>query len=163
MYRCILACLFCSLSCYGQFYTGVAIDPNKAFGIIDNPRTEEDHRGLHFDVEIGLIEKEFAFYLLFGKFKEANYQKLALGADYFFLKDERFEMAVGSSISNIWKKSGEPLETTTYFGWLGRLTGIFWIYPKLGLVANFQYQSRPDLQITGILEGKIGLRYFFRN
>ena len=84
MYRCILCFLFCSISCYSQFYTGVAIDPNKAFGIIDNPRTEEDHRGLHFDIEVGLIENEFAFYVLFGKFKQANYQKLALGADYFF-------------------------------------------------------------------------------
>ncbi|WP_156879287.1 hypothetical protein [Salinimicrobium xinjiangense] len=55
------------------------------------------------------------------------------------------------------------METTTYFGWLGRLTGIFWIYPKFGLVGHFQYQSRPDLEVTGILEGKIGLRYFFRN
>lgn len=163
MYRCILAFLFCSISCYSQFYTGVAIDPNKAFGIIDNPRTEQDHRGLHFDVEMGLIENEFAFYLLFGKFKEANYQKLALGADYFFLKDEKIEIALGSSVSNIWKKRDESSEATTYIGWLGRFTGIFWIYRELGLVGHFQFQSRPDLEVTGILEGKIGLRYFFRN
>ncbi|MCC8360666.1 hypothetical protein [Salinimicrobium sediminilitoris] len=163
MYRCILYFFFCSISCYSQFYTGVAIDPNKAFGIIDNPRTEEDHRGLHFDIEAGLIENEFAFYVLFGKFQQANYQKLAFGTDYFFLKDDRIEMGVGISVSNIWKKQGDNSETKTYFGWLGRLTGIFWINPKLGLVGHFQYQSRPDLEVTGIVEGKIGLRYFFRN
>lgn len=163
MYGYILAFFFCSISCYGQFYTGIAIDPNKAFGIVDNPRTEQDHRGLHFDVEVGLVKDEFAFYLLYGKFKEANYQKLALGADYFFLKDQKIEIAIGSSVSNIWKKQSESSDTTTYFGWLGRLTGILWIYPKIGLVGHFQYQSRPDLKVTGIVEGKIGLRYFLRN
>ncbi|WP_029038806.1 hypothetical protein [Salinimicrobium xinjiangense] len=104
MFRWVIALFFCSINCYSQFYTGIAIDPNKAFGIIDNPRTEEDHRGLHFDVEVGLIENELAFYLLFGKFKEANYQKLALGADLFFLKNNRIETAIGGSVSNIWKK-----------------------------------------------------------
>lgn len=159
MYRCIFIFLLCSTSCYSQFYTGIAIDPNKAFGIIDNPRTEEDHRGLHFDIEMGWMEKEYAFYLLFGKFEEANYQKLALGADYFLLQTERIEMGIGSNVSNIWKKrSGE---TSTYFGLLGRLTGILWISSKLGLVGHFQYQSRPDLEVTGIFEGKAGLRYVF--
>lgn len=162
MYRCLFVFFFCGISCYSQFYTGVAIDPNKAFGIIDNPRTEQDHRGLHFDIEAGLIENEFAFYVLFGKFEEAGYQKLALGADYFFIREEKLEMAFGSSVSNIWKKPGGQTETNTYFGWLGRLTGIFWVYNRLGLVGHFQYQSRPDLEVTGILEGKIGLRYFLR-
>lgn len=141
----------------------MAIDPNKALGIIDNPRTEMDHRGFHYDVEIGIAVNEFAIYSLYGKFKQANYQKLALGADYFFLKDEKLEMAIGSSVSNIWKKQNAGSETITYFGWLGRLTGIIWVYQKFGLVGHFQYQSRPDLEIRGILEGKIGLRYSLRN
>lgn len=162
MYRYILTFFFCSTGCYSQFYTGVAIDPNKAFGVIDNPRTEEDHRGLHFDVEMGLVEQKFAFYLLFGKFRQANYQKLALGADYFLQKDKRFEGGIGSSVSIIWKEQS-PSETNNYFGWLGRLTGIFWIFPKLGLVGHFQYQSRPDLKVAGIVEGKVGLRYIFRD
>jgi hypothetical protein len=163
MCRLALILLLFSSGCYGQFYTGVAIDPNKAFGIVDNPRTETDHRGLHFDIEIGIIHNNFGFYTLYGRFKEANYQKLALGADYFFLTEEKFEMAFGTSVSNIWKKNIISGERTTYFGWLGRLTGIFWINPKLGLVGHFQYQSRPDLEVTGIVEGKVGLRYFFRN
>lgn len=162
-YRYILCFFFCSISSYAQFYTGVAIDPNKAFGVIDNPRTEQDHRGLHYDIEIGFIENHFAFYTLYGSFKEANYQKLALGADYFFLQQDKLEFGIGSSVSNIWKKQGDPAETKTYFGWLGRFTGIFWLYPRLGLVGHFQYQSRPDLEVIGILEGKIGVRYFFRN
>ena len=73
------------------------------------------------------------------------------------------KIGIGSNVSNIWKKDGDQGETTTYFGWLGRLTGIFWINPRLGLVGHFQYQSRPDLEITGILERKIGFRYFFWN
>lgn len=154
--------LLFSIKCYSQFYTGVAIDPNKAFGIIDNPRTEEDHRGLHFDVEVGIVEQDFGFYLLYGQFREANYQKLALGADYFFLSQNKFEMAIGSSISNIWKGETTSTNKNSYLGWLGRFTGILWIYPRLGLVGHFQYQSRPDLEVRGILEGKIGLRYSAR-
>ena len=163
MHRAVLFFFFCSFSCFGQFYTGIAIDPNKAFGIVDNPRTEQDHRGLHFDIESGFIKDDFALYLLYGRFEAANYQKLALGADYLFLKDRRIELGVGSSVSNIWKKQSDQQGTTTYFGWLGRLTGILWVYPQLGLVGHFQYQSRPDLKVTGILEGKIGLRYLFKN
>ncbi|MDX1754138.1 MAG: hypothetical protein R3259_13170 [Salinimicrobium sediminis] len=163
MYRLILFFFFCSYSCFGQFYTGIAIDPNKAFGIIDNPRTEQDHRGLHFDIETGFINNDFAVYLLYGRFEAANYQKLALGGDYFILKDNKIELGIGSSISNIWKKQADQAKTSTYFGWLGRLTGILWVFPRIGMVGHFQYQSRPDLEVTGILEGKIGLRYFFRN
>ena len=163
MHRAVLFFFFCSFSCFGQFYTGIAIDPNKAFGIVDNPRTEQDHRGLHFDIESGFIKDDFALYLLYGRFEAANYQKLALGADYLFLKDRRIELGVGSSVSNIWKKQSDQQGTTTYFGWLGRLTGILWVYLQLGLVGHFQYQSRPDLKVTGILEGKIGLRYLFKN
>lgn len=159
MHRKTLLFLLLSASCYSQYYAGIAIDPNKAFGIIDNPRTEMDHRGLHFDVELGIIKNKFGFYLLYGKFEQANYQKLALGADYFFLQGENLEMGFGSSVSNIWKKSNVSNEHTAYLGWLGRFTGIYWVHPKLGLVGHFQYQSRPDLKITGILEGKIGLRY----
>jgi hypothetical protein len=83
-----------SFSCFGQFYTGIAIDPNKAFGIIENPRTKQDHRGLHFDIETGFVENDFAFYLLYGRFEAANYQKLALGADYFVLKDEELNLGL---------------------------------------------------------------------
>ena len=162
MHRYILIFLICSSNCYGQWYTGVAIDPNKAFGVIDNPRTEQDHRGLHFDIEIGIIENRFGFYALYGKFKDANYQKLALGSDYFFLKEKNLEIAFGGSISNIWKKQSNSSVSNTYFGWLGRLTGIFWIIRNWGLVGHFQYQSRTDLKVTGILEGKIGVRYMVR-
>ena len=163
MYKITLVLLLVSTSCYSQFYTGVVIDPNKAFGIIDNPRTEQDHQGLHFDVEIGMVEKRLAYYALYGSFREANYQKLALGVDYFFIKDKRIEMAFGSNVSNIWKKENVSSPTRSHFGWLGRLTGIFWISDNWGLVGHFQYQSRPDLRIRGIFEGKAGIRYFFRN
>lgn len=162
MHKIALIIILISTGCYSQFYTGVAIDPNKAFGIIDNPRTEMDHRGLHFDLETGFIKNEFGFYLLYGSFKEANYQKLAAGADYFFFKNEKIEIGIGSSISNIWKKDNATQDKDTYFGWLGRCTGILWVHPKFGLNGHFQYQSRPDLEVTGIFEGKIGLRYIFR-
>ena len=163
MNKLTLLLLLISTSSYSQLYTGVVIDPNKAFGIIDNPRTEQDHQGLHFDIEIGVVEKRFAYYALYGSFREANYQKLALGLDYFFLKNRKLEMALGGSVSNIWKKGSVSSPTKTYFGWLGRLTGVFWFSDNWGLVGHLQYQSRPDLKITGIVEGKAGIRYSFRN
>ena len=162
MHKLSLLLIIFGTSCYSQFYAGIAIDPNKAFGIIDNPRTEMDHRGLHFDVEAGIIEDKFGFYLLYGNFEQANYQKLALGTDYYFLKAEKLEIGIGSSVSNIWKKEISSNESDTYFGWLGRLTGIIWIHRNFGLNGHFQYQSRPDLEIRGIFEGKIGLRYITR-
>ena len=163
MHRITLLLIIFSTSCYSQFYTGIAIDPNKAFGIIDNPRTETDHRGLHFDVEMGLVENKLGFYLLYGRFEQANYQKLAVGADYFFVKNEKLNIGIGSSGSNIWKKEKSSSERATYLAWLGRLTGIIWVYPKFGLVGHLQYQSRPDLEVTGIIEGKIGFRYIIGN
>ena len=159
MQKLLILLLLLSTGCYSQFYAGLAIDPNKAFGIIDNPRTEMDHRGLHFDVEIGLLEEKFGFYLLYGRFEQANYQKLAVGADYFLINKEKLSIGIGSSVSNIWKKKSSSHENVQYLGWLGRLTGIIWIYPEFGLVGHFQYQSRPDLEVRGIVEGKIGFRY----
>ena len=142
---------------YGQFYADFGIDPNKAFGIIDNPRTKDDHRGFHFDVEAGALLNHIGVYLLYGRFAAADYQKAATGVDYYFLQNNRFSLAAGSAASMIFRTS-EP-GSRFQLAWSVRTTTVYYILPQVGLSGNFQYQRRPDIEVAGILEGKIGVRF----
>ena len=153
-----LICLlfFITANSYGQFYTDFGVDPNKAFGIIDNPRTEDDHQGFHFDVEAGVIINRLGVYLLYGSFQAADYQKVATGVDYYLLQSNRFSLAAGSAVSVIFR-TREP-EEQSFPAWNARTTAVLYIFPGIGLSGTFQYQRRPDIEVAGILEGKIGVR-----
>ena len=141
---------------YGQFYADFGIDPNKAFGIMDNPRTEDDHRGFHFDIEAGAVMNRLGVYLLYGRFQAADYQKVAAGADYYLLQSNRFSLAAGSAVSAIFRT--REAETGSFPAWNARTTAVLYVFPQVGLSGTFQYQRRPDIEVAGILEGKIGVR-----
>ncbi len=146
-------------------YVDFSADGNKLFGVIDNPRTEIDHRGLDFDFEIGARSKNIGIFILYGRFEDADYQNYGMGADYYFAKGESFDISVGGAISNVMRKQyfGEERNPHwgTSIGWAPRVKGTYWVIPKFGLSGRFQYQRRPDIAIHGILEGSLGIMFKF--
>lgn len=164
MRRLIFILLLVTATGNAQFYVDLGIDPNKVFGIMDNPRTEEDHMGFDFDIEVGKLVDPLGVFVFYGRFQAAEYQNFGAGLCYYLLRRRFYDIAVGSAASVILKKqastqSREGRQWNSFLSWDARLTGVVWIFPEVGLSAKLQYQRRPDIEIAGIIEGKVGIRF----
>ena len=164
MHRLIFILLLVTATGNAHFYVDMGIDPNKVFGIMDNPRTEEDHMGFDFDVELGMIAEPVGAFVFYGRFQAAEYQNFGAGLNYYLLRTGYYDIALGSAASVILKKqtASQSLKSrhwNSFFSWDVRLTGIVWVFPEVGLSAKLQYQRRPDIEIAGIIEGKVGIRF----
>lgn len=152
-----------------SIYADFSVDPNKLTGLIDNPRTEVDHRGLDFDIEAGVEASRFGAYLFYGRFEAADYQNYGVGFDYYIIKGDRLDVASGVGISRIMRRitTGADWEREVwadvggYASYHARIISNLWIFKNLGLSARFQYQRRGDIETGGILEGAVGVKYKF--
>ena len=156
----LILILFVSTT-YGQEYFQAEIDPNKAFGIIDNPRTETDHKGIDFDAEIGVVHNNIGAYVFYGYFHNAYYQNYGAGTDYYFLKSDNLNLGIGAGLSVIMKKIFFEHQSRGWAGfvaWHSRFLGVIWLNDRIGITGTLQYQRRPDIATKGIIEGKAGIR-----
>ena len=148
-------------------YADFSADPNKIFGVIDNPHTEVDHRGLDFDLEAGVVVDKIGAYIFYGRFENADYQNYGAGLDYHFLGRSRVDLAVGAGLSRIVRKlpagayyeREEWADVGSIANYHIRTTAVFWILEDLGLSGRFQYQKRDDVEVHGVFEGAVGIRY----
>lgn len=152
-----------------EIYLDLSADPNKAFGVFDNPRTEVDHRGVDFDFELGIHVRKIGVYWFYGRFEAAKYQNYGFGADYYILDRDRVDIAAGLAFSRIMRKlpSGPYwgketwADLSDYFNYHARIQGVYWIWDNVGVSGRFQYHRRPDIEVHGIFEGAIGVRWKF--
>lgn len=147
-----------------EVYFDLSADANKLFQVVDNPRTEVDHKGFDFDIEAGVHDRAFGVYLFYGRFEAANYQNYGLGIDYYLIDGQRLDVAAGVGLSRILRKLPQYdswADLSGYANYYARAVGVFWILENLGVSGRFQYQRRPDIETHGILEGAVGIRYRF--
>lgn len=155
-------------------YVDFSIDPNKALGIIDNPRTEVDHRGIDWDLEIGLIipKADLKWYVYYGKFDAMNWTNYGTGIDYYLERGDWYDVAVGLQVNfinhpfEVYDEDGGFAFNADYnansLGFGARLAGVFWVFRNYGISGRFQYITRPDLEKTfGIIEGSVGMTFKF--
>ena len=148
-------------------YVDLSVDPNKAFLLVDNPRTEVDHRGVDFDLEMGVQTDNFGAYLFYGRFEAADYQNYGIGADYYFLKRQRLDLTAGVGLSRILRRvpTGAFYERTAWADVGGfasyhiRSVAVWWPLEQWGLSGRLQYQRRGDIEANGIFEGALGIRF----
>lgn len=157
-------------------YFNANLDVNKAMGLIDNPRTEQDVRGADFDLEAGVRFGSHAIYMHWGAFQERNYQSYGAGYDYFVnwlskseayaynpFGGQRFRMfkgvdlSAGADISIIMRKdrNGNWGGSFPQLGIRGQ--SIFWITETFGFVLKAKGQPRPDIGKFMIFEGDMGI------
>ena len=156
-------CLWVSLLFFGiaaaqnhNVYVAPSFDPNKAFGVIDNPRTEIDNRGLDWDIEIGVSPKKLGLFIFYGEFAAMNYKNYGVGIEYFPIRQKIYEWSIGGSAGSILRKQNG--------NWANFVTGnlrttfIFWAWDRIGLSFRGQYQGRPDIKANGIFETSVGIK-----
>lgn len=150
-------------------YLDFSVDGNKLFQVFDNPRTEVDHKGIDFDFEVGARSRKIGVYLFYGRFDSADYQNYGAGVDYYFAKGDWYDITAGIGLSRILRKefTGVNFDRPVWFDYSGlfnyhaRITGTFWALPRFGISGRIQYQRRPDINVHGIIEGSVGIKYKF--
>lgn len=140
------------------WYISPSFDVNKAFGIIDNPRTEKDHRGLDFDLEAGVRDSHVGVYIFYGQFTAMNYKNYGAGVDYYVMPFTNVHLSLGAYYSTIIRQRNES--ATSYIS--PRAVTTIWLSKNIGVLAKLQYQGRPDLG-KSIIEGAAGLTIKFDN
>lgn len=141
-------------------YLNASFDPNKAFNIIDNPRTKIDHTGLDFDLELGIEDRNWKMFIYYGRFQKIGYQSYGAGVSYVFQFTDHLDFTTGLAYGFIMRKATYYEEPTwmSMLGWNARATLIYW-FGNLGATAKLQFQQRQDIATYGILEGTVGLVY----
>ena len=153
-----------------EVYFDLSADANKFSGVIDNPRTEVDHRGLDWDLEVGLITDSLKWYIYYGEFRAINWTNYGSGLDFYIEKGDWYDVVAGLQVNfishpfEVYNEDGSFAFYADYnassLGVGARLAGVFWVFRNVGLSGRLQYVTRPDLEETfGIIEGSIGLTY----
>lgn len=146
-----------------QAYVDFSLDPNKVFGIIDNQRTATDHRGIDFDLEVGVINRRWAWFIYYGAFPEADYQNYGLGTD-FRIVGTQAEWRAGVSLGPVvmQRSSEKNLVSGTWLA--GNLRSLIYLqlFPGIGITGRIQFQVRPDIPEMGIFEGNLGVRLLIK-
>ena len=153
-------------SAFGQWmYVAPSFDPNKAFGIIDNPRTEIDHRGLDWNLEVGIIDENMGFYISYGRFDNAGFKNYKVGADYYVRPFKWLDMSIGAGIGQIKEKymTGQYFERVAFegVGWYHFRAITTFKYKGFGFGLKAQFQDRSDVTKGYVLEGQIIFKYTF--
>lgn len=166
-------------------YIRLQADPNSAFGIVDNPRTETEILGLDFDLEAGLRYDHVGIYITYGRFEKQDYQNYAAGVDYYVNWLEDFQvklynpfngkrvnlvngiaLSAGLNYGRVIRKitRGGTYDSETIWGGSGAIAfrGVidFKIANIFSIVSTLQYQQRPELN-KFIIEGALGIQYNF--
>lgn len=154
----LLLPLFC-----GAQYVDLSGDLNNGFGLVENPGNQLNYRGADIDLEAGAVMWNYSAFLFYGRFDGGNYHNYGFGTDYYLAKGDWYDIAVGGGLSMILRKELVDVEPNQYhlfgfMGWMTRLSGVFWVYPKIGVSGRIGYQRRPDIDLHGIMEASIGIR-----
>ena len=141
-------------------YFSAGIDPNKAFNVIDNPRTEVDHHGLDFNVETGIALQKVKTFIYYGRFEAAGYQEYGAGVDYILPFQKPLELTLGLGYGNLMRVADfyEKTHWMGFLAWNVRTKFTYW-FGNFGINAKLQFQQRPDIDMLGIIEGGVGISY----
>jgi len=136
-------------------YLKASFDPNNAFGITDNPRTEVQSTGFDYDIELGARYKTVGVYVFYGSFQEINYYNYGAGVDLYVNIFNKVDTSLGANMGVIGRKYGDDWGAS--FAPAVRAITTIWIVDDLGIVLTAQGQNRPDINKNLIFEGSIGL------
>ena len=147
------------LECSSQVYASFSFDTNKLIFHKDNPRTEEDWKGLDYDVEVGAIEDNVGIFMFYGAFPAAYYSNYGAGIDFYTHPIKNVYLSLGNSYVFV-ARHGK-------YKYLGRGGGMFNPRWKIGYEFKHfnigyvgKYTKRADLG-NAIFEAQMEIMIFF--
>ena len=143
----LAAFIFSITLCCAQVYTSFSFDTNKLFIHYDNPRTETDHKGLDYDIEIGAIDENVGVFVFYGAFPNAYYSNYGAGIDFYTNPIRNVYLSLGNSYTFVARHKD--------YKYLGRGGGMFNPRWKIGYEFKHfnigyigKYSKRADLGIA---------------
>lgn len=144
------------------WYASLGFDPNQSFNIIDNPRMEDDVKGLDWNLEAGRRDGSTGFYISYGEFKAGGFKNYKVGVNYYIDIINNLETSIGGGIGAYKKRfmTGLNFEREAWenVGWYHLRARIVWfITDHIGLGAKAQLQHRTLVKGNHVVEGYISL------
>lgn len=134
------------------FYIDGSLDVLNAF---DKNDTNNEVRGLDFDVEMGQRKDFLAVYAYYGEFNNMDYKNFGLGLDLYLYESRTLDIAFGPSIGGIHVGGG-----VTHFAYALRFKPILAMTDAVAVYSKLQFQQRPDLvDEHGIFEVAAGIQF----
>jgi hypothetical protein len=145
---------------YDAFYLSATLDPNQLTNVIDNPRMENDVKGLNYRIEAGAMGPLFEGYFFFEDFPVQKYYTAGFGFNALITPTDRTFISAGLNygftVRDYWKHNG----AATGGGVQIKLG--YHLNKEFALIAEGEAKQRPDLEnLAGVLQFKVGLRYLF--
>jgi len=139
-------------------YIDASFDANKAFGLKDNPRTQDDTRGLDWKFEAGARENNFAIYIFGGHYAPIDYIVYGAGVDYYLKKKPQgLDLSAGIYYSQVIRIDSDG-HSGSFTAWVSpRARATYWI-GNFGINITGRGQGRYDIGKT-VWEGSIGLTF----
>ncbi|HAX15735.1 MAG: hypothetical protein CMF34_01940 [Leeuwenhoekiella sp.] len=140
-----------------HWYLGATIDPNNLLNVVDNPRMERDDFGTDFKIEAGAYNRNVLVYAFYNGFPQQDYTYMALGAGAYVQPFSKVIVS-GSLQYGILKRQVNE----AYLAWGARAT-LGYRIGRFTLVAEPEYQQRPDIANHGIFQLKVGVQFWVLN
>jgi hypothetical protein len=123
------------------YYGEVSFDVNDKFRILNNT---EEVPGLDYDIEVGVRDQKFAFFVFYGEYPANNYENFGAGLEYFLYDKGMFSVSSGVQLggSYIQEKNSNKGDLDYLYGL--RLKGMLNLNSSVSVFTRFQLQQRMD-------------------
>lgn len=138
-----------------DWYLGGTFDLDNAFNITKNAN---EPKGLDFNLELGAVRNNLAYYVFYGQFTPINYINYGGGIDYKVIRGYDVDVLVGVSVDGIERGSPLTVNRIAYLSYGTRVKSLFKVTKIMDLVLIGKYQARPDRNIHGIFEVSTGIQ-----
>ena len=140
-----------------HWYLSATIDPNNLLNVVDNPRMERDDFGTDFKLEAGAYNRNVLVYAFYNGFPQQDYTYMALGAGAYVQPFSKVIVSGSLQYGRLKRQVNDA-----YLEWGARAT-LGYRIGRFTLIAEPEYQQRPDIANHGIFQLKVGVQFWVLN
>jgi hypothetical protein len=145
---------------YDALFISAHVDFNQLFNIVDNPRMENDTKGLNYRLEVGAMDKYFEAFVFWEDFPAQDYFTYGLGLNGILTPWDSVFISAGFNSGLIQR---DYLGNSVYLSFAAQVKAGIHISRNFILIADGEAKQRPDIGKPYILQFKGGLRYLIKN
>lgn len=146
---------------YRALFVSAHVDFNQLLNIVDNPRMENDTKGLNYRLEVGAMDTYFEAFIYWEDFPAQEFYTYGLGLNGILTPWDNVFIAAGINSGYIQR---DYLGNKAFLSFAAQIKGGIHISRNFILIADGEAKQRPDLGASKVvLQFKCGLRFLIKN
>lgn len=145
---------------YQALFISAHVDFNQLLNIVDNPRMENDTKGLNYRLEAGAMDRYFEAYVFWEDFPAQDYYTYGIGLNGLLTPWDNVFLAVGLNSGYIQR---DYWGNGAAFSLAAQVKVGLHVSRNFILIADGEAKQRPDIGKPFVLQLKCGLRYLIKN